>query len=97
MKNKHIESTPKYKYKEEIAKDLGISISTLKRWLTKQGLKIPRGYVSPENQNIIHSKLGLTKNSGSIQVNKQDLQSGMYIYSLVVDGKEVQSKRMIVN
>jgi hypothetical protein len=38
----------------------------------------------------------LTKNNGSIQVNRQDLQAGMYIYSLVVDGKEVQSKKMIM-
>jgi trimeric autotransporter adhesin len=38
----------------------------------------------------------LTKNKSSIQVNRQDLQAGMYIYSLVVEGKEVQSKKMIM-
>jgi hypothetical protein len=48
-----------YKYKEEIASDLGISLSTLKRWLRKHNLNIPRGYVSPQNQQLIHEKFGL--------------------------------------
>jgi phage antirepressor YoqD-like protein len=61
MKNKHTEPTPRYKYKEEIAKDLGISLSTLKRWLIKEGVKIPRGYVSPENQTLIYLTLGLSQ------------------------------------
>jgi uncharacterized protein YjcR len=61
MKNKPTEPTPTYKYKGEIAEDLGISLSTLKRWLIKQDIKIPRGYVSPENQKLLYLKLGLTQ------------------------------------
>lgn len=49
----------KYKYKGEIAQDLGISLSTLKRWLIKYDIKIPRGYVSPENQRLLYRKLQL--------------------------------------
>lgn len=45
-----------YKYKGEIAQDLGISLSTLKRWLIKYDIKIPRGYVSPEHQMMIYDK-----------------------------------------
>jgi uncharacterized protein YjcR len=40
MKNKPTEPTPTYKYKGEIAEDLGISLSTLKRWLINSTLAL---------------------------------------------------------
>jgi len=37
----------------------------------------------------------LTQN-GEIQINGYDLKPGMYLYSLIVDGSEVGTKRMIL-
>ncbi|MDR3339504.1 MAG: T9SS type A sorting domain-containing protein [Candidatus Symbiothrix sp.] len=34
--------------------------------------------------------------SGSIEIKGSDLQAGMYLYTLVVDGKQVDTKRMIL-
>lgn len=46
------------KYKKELAKEMGISINTLKRRLDKSGLKIPRGYISPDVLQMIYEKIG---------------------------------------
>ena len=37
-----------------------------------------------------------TLGQGSVQINGQELTSGMYLYSLVVDGRVVDTKRMIL-
>jgi len=36
------------------------------------------------------------KGYGTITINGSDLQAGMYLYMLIVDGKEVDTKRMIL-
>lgn len=36
------------------------------------------------------------KGKGSITVNAQNLISGMYLYALIVDGREIDSKRMVL-
>ncbi len=36
------------------------------------------------------------KGEGSIIINGNEFQSGMYVYSLVIDGQEIESKRMIL-
>jgi hypothetical protein len=36
------------------------------------------------------------RNNGSITINGSELKAGMYIYSLIADGKEVDTKRMIL-
>ena len=36
------------------------------------------------------------KGNGMITINGSDLQAGMYLYTLIVDGKEVDTKRMIL-
>ena len=33
---------------------------------------------------------------GTIEINGSSLSAGMYIYTLTIDGKEVESKRMIL-
>ncbi len=43
-------------------------------------------------QNITINKFG----EGSIEVNKEFMASAMYYYTLYVDGKKVDTKRMIV-
>lgn len=37
-----------------------------------------------------------TSGKGSVQLNSGSMLSGMYIYSLIVDGREVDSKRMVL-
>jgi DNA invertase Pin-like site-specific DNA recombinase len=46
------------KTKENIASELGIHPSTLYRKLKNAGIKIPRGYVSPEMQAEIYKIMG---------------------------------------
>ena len=46
------------KTKQELADQMKISINTLKRRLEKAGLKIPRGHVPPDVQQLIFEKLG---------------------------------------
>lgn len=36
------------------------------------------------------------KGNGSVTINASELPAGMYIYSLIVDGREIDSKRMIL-
>jgi len=49
------------KTKTQIAEELGISLSTLQRWLKKHDLHIPRGLISPEKQKKIYKVLGYEK------------------------------------
>jgi hypothetical protein len=37
-----------------------------------------------------------TKKEGSIEINGGEMQPGMYLYSLIIDGKEIDTKRMIL-
>jgi len=36
------------------------------------------------------------RESSSLTINARQLQAGMYMYSLIVDGREVDTKRMIL-
>jgi hypothetical protein len=38
----------------------------------------------------------LKKGKGEVIIQGSELKSGLYIYSLIVDGKEIDSKRMIL-
>lgn len=49
------------KTKKEIAEQMKISINTLKRRLSKAGLKIPRGRIPPDLQEVIFKQLGWSK------------------------------------
>jgi hypothetical protein len=37
------------------------------------------------------------KGKGSIEIAQGELKAGMYLYSLVVDNKEIDTKRMIIS
>ena len=66
------------------------------------------GYTIPETTGTanlyIYNMNGLqiktipiqTKGKGSVSINGSELQPGMYIYALVADGKEIDTKRMIL-
>jgi hypothetical protein len=34
--------------------------------------------------------------SGSVEIEGSDLKAGMYLYSLIIDGKQTDTKRMIL-
>ncbi|HLP93830.1 MAG TPA: hypothetical protein VK168_07315 [Saprospiraceae bacterium] len=46
------------KTKQELAEQMKISLNTLKRRLKKADLKIPRGHIPPDIQQVIFEKLG---------------------------------------
>jgi transposase-like protein len=50
--------TRKAKSRQEIAREYGISARTLTRWIQRQGLPIPKGLVSPIDQELIYEKFG---------------------------------------
>ena len=53
-------------------------------------------YIYNMNGNQIKSISITQKGNGSVTINGSELQPGMYIYALVADGKEVDTKRMIL-
>lgn len=56
------------KTKEKLAEEMSISLRTLQRRLGKAGLEIPRGLISPDDQDIIYRALGwkVLSRSGAI-------------------------------
>ncbi|MCB0531767.1 MAG: hypothetical protein H6574_13580 [Lewinellaceae bacterium] len=48
-----------FKTRDELAKELNISYSTLRRKVKKAGISIPKGLLSPETQSKIKHALGL--------------------------------------
>ena len=54
-------------------------------------------YVFSLNGNLLLTKPISQLGNGSVTINGQELEAGMYIYTLAVDGQEVDSKRMILN
>jgi hypothetical protein len=40
---------------------------------------------------------GLSKGKGSVIINSNELYAGMFMYSLIIGGKEIDTKRMILN
>lgn len=53
-------------------------------------------YVFTLNGDMLLSKPITSIGNGSVTINNSELKSGMYIYTLVVNGIEVDSKRMIL-
>ena len=53
-------------------------------------------YVFSLNGNMLLSKPLTETGNGSITISNNELEAGMYIYTLVIDGVEVDSKRMIL-
>ena len=53
-------------------------------------------YVFNLQGNLLKTEKIETTRQGSITISGSELQPGMYVYSLLVDGKEVDTKRMIL-
>jgi hypothetical protein len=53
-------------------------------------------YVFDMQGTLLKTFDGLKAGTGKIQINGGDLKPGMYLYSLITDGKEVDTKRMIL-
>ena len=54
-------------------------------------------YVFSLNGNLLLTKSITQLGNGSVIINGSELEAGMYIYTLSVDGQEIDSKRMILN
>ena len=54
-------------------------------------------YVFSLNGNLLLTKSITQVGNGSVIINGSELEAGMYIYTLSVDGQEIDSKRMILN
>ncbi len=53
-------------------------------------------YVFSLQGNMLLTKQISQMGNGSIEISASELQPGMYIYTLAVNGQEVDSKRMII-
>lgn len=53
----------KAKTRQELAEQYGICTKTLKKWLEKENIFLPRGLISPKNQLVIYEKLGFPNSS----------------------------------
>jgi hypothetical protein len=53
-------------------------------------------YIYNMNGLQIKSFFVQTKGKGSVTINGSELQPGMYIYTLIADGQEIDTKRMIL-
>lgn len=51
------------KTRQEIALLYGISTKTLKKWLERENINLPKGLISPKDQERIFEKLGVPINS----------------------------------
>ena len=56
--NKKRSVMPPTKTRQELASELGISYTTLYRWLKKNQIDLPSGLISPQNVQEIYQKLG---------------------------------------
>lgn len=56
------DSLPSFvKTHQQIAREYGISVRTMRRWIRKAGLEIPSGLISPNYQLIIYQTFGLPR------------------------------------
>jgi hypothetical protein len=53
-------------------------------------------YVFTLQGRLLMNKPLNTKGNGSLTINSTELKPGMYVYSLHIDGIEVDSKRMVL-
>ena len=51
------------KTKQQLADEYGVCLKTFNKWLKKHGVEIDRGLITPREQEIIHSILGVPKHS----------------------------------
>ena len=54
-------------------------------------------YVFSLNGNLLLTKPIVAMGNGSVTISGNELSAGMYIYTLAIDGLEIDSKRMILN
>ena len=47
------------KTKQQMADEYGVCRKTFNKWLLKKNIQLDRGLISPKDQMIIYSKLGL--------------------------------------
>ena len=55
----------KAKTRQEVAKEYDISTKTLKKWLTKAQIDLPRGLIQPKDLALIYERFGVPKVSDS--------------------------------
>ena len=53
-------------------------------------------YVFSFRGNMLLTKTISQMGNGSIEISASELQSGMYIYTLAVDGQDIDTNRMII-
>jgi len=62
MKNNFPATDPhselKAKNKKQLAREMGIHPNTLTKYLKRAGLQVPRGFISPQQQQEIYRRLG---------------------------------------
>jgi hypothetical protein len=52
----------KAKTRQEVAREYGISVKTLNRWIKKENLKISPGLIYPNQVRIIYETFGIPSN-----------------------------------
>jgi hypothetical protein len=71
-------------------------LSTEIGYFIPEGIKISTLYIF-DMQGVMLKNYPITKHGqGSTIISGSELKPGMYFYSLVADGKEVDTKRMIL-
>jgi len=48
----------KAKFRYEVAREYGISVKTLNRWIKSYNLSIPKGIINPHLLRILYAKFG---------------------------------------
>jgi transposase-like protein len=51
------------KTKQQLADEYGVCSKTFNKWLNKHKVEVDRGLITPKEQEIIYSILGVPKNS----------------------------------
>jgi hypothetical protein len=46
------------KSRQQIAEEFGVSTKTLSRWLKKENIDLPPGFITPKWQKLIYSRFG---------------------------------------
>jgi hypothetical protein len=61
-KNNSTTPNTKYKYKSEMAQELGMSLRTFQRRLKEAQIEVPRGLIPPDLQLLIYKTISLARN-----------------------------------
>ena len=75
MKSQKETSTSAFKTRQEMAKELGISISTFRRKLKAKNIALSGGLLNLEEQSIVYCAFGLKRLSPQIEENKEISES----------------------